>query len=739
MGKKKKLSLMPGEGVHEIVNKKRPRARRLKRGGITLSPKKKRRILKISALAATIAVVSVAAFSINSMFKKFTGTITDFSLQTPYVEPLAGTSPTDFMGRENAIDNISFLNYRFKQVAKTLPKDMARASSGDYVVPDNVYSEMHGTTVAMGISQSVNTYKQFNDGVLVMADITTSSLVNEARQFCYVGNSVIWREADRGAKWATDYESLMTMQWPTGEPYRNVTLDWFRSHNGLPGTEFTVYVINDETLLDATPVTDNGDGTYTQTYFLNPADDLAPIYYRYQMAFTGGLSGLPDFDWITVTYTWDEDWRVLSSVIEESCFAPKGPISAPCKSSFTTVYEYNTPKAFSPAYEEYFKQYENSSTDNVVEEQRDPTALDCLTGAFASVLNGKSTFDLALDLGDKHVDGKVTVDMTNGIALDAKIGALGAWYDGTKAYLSYGGVKGSLDINELLALLAGKLPAGGEGEGAALDTDALLSSLANGDFHLSEDKKHATLSAKLELGPVVLPVSFAFNFDDEGVAILEDVTAKLNFGTLQGDVRLTFGNTPAPQLSEGEKANFVELVPYAQSLLDLFSSGNLRAKINYQGDFLLAGNVDISLKDKAVRAQLTVGTAAGQKTLGISYAGGDVYLSLGGIRLKANAKEAISLVQGFLPKEANGEGKSFNLTALVASLLSEEFANNFAVSESDSALTVAIKGTEVLKALGFNFDLGDISLTLSDSGVSASAYGATLTLGEGKPFTVETE
>ncbi|MGN1078463.1 MAG: hypothetical protein ACI4ST_08090, partial [Candidatus Gallimonas sp.] len=750
MGKKERKKLMQEEGLHEIENKKRPHARKIKRGGMTLSPKKKRRIVKIGAISASIAVVFTAAFSVNAMFARNIGTIENLDRQTPWAAPLSGTAPLDYSSKSDAIDNISFLNYRFKQAAKTLSdEDAQKSRASGYKVPDNVYLEVHGTASAtvMGINvvQSVNTYKQFNDGMLILADITTSSMVNAARQFCYVGEDVLWRLPAGGKEtWATDYDSLVTMQWKDGDPYAHMKLDEFMRRNGLPGTEFTVYLINEETLLDATDVTDNGDGTYSQTYYLDPADDKAPVYYRYQMAFTGNLTDLPEFKSIAVTYTWDSDWRILSSHIVEEYSAPMG-VWASCVSVYDSVYEYDTPKAVSNAYDDYFSLHADKPVIDAPDSD-EPTALSCLSTAFGSVLGGKSTFNLSLGLGEETVQGKITVDMRdmNRLSIGAQIGNIAVCYDGEKAYLSYGNVKASMSVSELIGLIGELLPAETTDalDPSALDLDTLLGDLAGGEFTLSDDKTHATLSSVLNLMGLSIPVDFSFDVAEKGQITLGEVRAEIAVGGFETTAVLTFGTEEVLPLTQSEKAEYTELVPYVKNLVNLFTSENIRAKIAYRGEsFTLSGFVDLSLAAGKVSGELSVRAFGGTQTVTFGYTGGEVLLGLGGVKLKVSVQDALKLVAAYLPEDlfAQSGDATFDLAGMLATLLSEEFAQNFTLSESEGVLQIAVKGTELLQAFGVDFALGDVSVCVGESTVTVEAYGATVTLGAAQPFTVSAE
>ncbi len=740
MGQKKKRALLQESGLHEIENKKRPRAMKTKRGGLRLSPKKKRRALKIGAVASALVLATVAVFAVGMFNKNIPSLEVDDDFVTvSYVIPNDGSTPADFSDKDSALENIGRINWRFKQQT-------------------NWYSEMHGTTsatVGITVNQSVNTYKQYSDGVLIMADITMSSMVNEARQFCYVGDDVLWR-TPAGSKnsWATDYDSLVAMEWKTGDPYAHLSVHDFQygyvqengetvSSKGLPGTELSVYVINEATLMDASDVTDNGDGTFTQTYYLNPEGELAPIYYRYQMAFTGNLTALPSFYSIQLTYTFDSEWQILKSEISESCSAPMG-IWADCVSNYTTVYEYDTYKAESSAYDDYFSYYADKPVFDAPV-TNDPTALSCLSTAFGSVLTGETTFELALDLGGTPLNGRITVDLGNlaAMSVSAELGDISLWYTGDKAYLSYGNVKVSMSVEELAEIIKGLLPEGGGSFdlSSALDLDSLLGSLAEGTFEISEDKKSAELSSELPLFGLNIPVEFTFYFGDNGEITLGSVVAEIAVAEdFTVGAQLSFGNEPVKSLAEADKDKFAEILPYVNTVIDLLQSETLHAEIDYAGtDFKITGYADVSLGEFALSGELTLEADGAKKEVRFAYAEGEVLIDLDGIKLKADVESAVALISRYvtLPEA----GAQIEVAELLENLFALKLSEKLALTEEDGVLTIAVKGTELLGAFGIDFELEDVKLGVNreESALKAEALGATVTVTEGEPFAVSAE
>ena len=513
----------------------------------------RKKIFKAAAAVTVAAAFAVGAcVFVPKFFEESAPNVVDEGFVTVSAPvPEDGSTPD----MHTALENIAYMNAAFK-------------------AQESWYSEMHGTTDASIMKQSVSTFKQYSDGVLIVADITSSAMVKAARQFCYTGDEVMWR---LGSTYdASSFEEMLSCEWKSGEPYAHMYLKDFIAENGLPATEFSVYIINEETLLSADEVVKNQDGTYSQTYYLDPAGDKAPAHYANQMVFSGGLTALPEFTSIRITYTFDDEWQVLESVVEESYKATMG-ISVSCSSAFTTQYEYGTERAKSSAYEDYFKQYAGSEVSGPKEDV--PTAVGCLGEAFGSVLTGPVVFDLSLTLNGTPLEGAVYLDIgdmtPDTIALRADFGILQLWLEEGEAYLQYGGIRGKLALEELMGALP--LSEGGEG----LDLDALLAGLGEGEF--SYDETSASLSAQLSLGSLSLPVQFSFLLDENGHASLGNVSTQIERKGLALSLELAYGKEAPAALPEAEKADFPDLLPHLRTIASLLTSDAVRAEIAYEG------------------------------------------------------------------------------------------------------------------------------------------------------------
>ena len=678
---------------------------------------KKKFWLKAAAIGAVVLSLAVSAsLVVPQFFEEASPNVVDegfVTISSPVPED--GSTPD----MHTALENIAYMNAAFK-------------------AQKSWYSEMHGTTDASLMKQSVSTYKQFSDNVLIVADITQSSMVKAARQFCYTGDEVLWR---LGSTYdASTFEEMLSAEWESGEPYAHMYLKDFIAENGLPATEFSVYIINEETLLSADEVIKNQDGTYSQTYYLDPAGDKAPAHYANQMVFSGGLTALPEFTSIQITYTFDDQWQVLESVVEESYKATMG-LSVNCSSEFTTHYEYGTDRSNSPAYEEYFKQYVGGEVSGPGESV--PTAVGCLGEAFGSVLSGPVVFDLSVSVNGTPLEGAVYLDIgemtPDSIALRADFGILQLWLEEGEAYLQYGGIRGKLAVEELM----GAVPLS---EGDGIDVDALLAQLGEGEF--SYDETGASLDAELTLGSLTLPVQFSFLLDENGHASLGDVSTQFEWDGLSLSLSLAYGEKAPAALTEADRQTYPDLMPHFKTLLSLFTAEALHAEVGYEGvlagaPVAVSGALDVSLADGVVAGDLTLTLCGAERPLSFAYMDGYVFLNVDGIKLKANAEETLSFLGEYFDLSASeGEELSFELGPVLESVLSGELSSLVSLSEREGVLEVALKGNELLKLLGVDlgeFELGEVVVTSRDGVLTAEALGAKIALTQGERPSVDTQ
>ncbi len=648
------------------------------------------------------------------------------------------------------------------------------------------YSSYQGYVYTM-VNQDVKTVKQFKDGRLISTDISTSSMVNVAREFCYIPSAdrVIWREASGGPATYNGFDT----PWKTGDPVGNMTIsgpEGFKVRNGLPATELSVYVFQEGTILSADPVVDNSDGTYTITYHMNPevwqAEDGsfegAAAYYSNQMKFTGGLTDVPEFSVIDISFTFNENWENLKTEAHEEYEATMG-VSVGCRADGVTEYSYDTPYLpFCNDYENYFKKYAEMEATGAP----DPTidSMSALTAAFGPVIQGPSKLALDLTVGGKPVDGVIYVDLgTNGgmpsfegdgaiqkfidnLDVRAKLGNLKLYVDGGAAYVSAGDWKLKLTVSELNDLLGGLLggasPAQAELLAATTEEPAAssnpLADILNGEFTYDKETGKAHMHSVLALGGVTIPIDFNYNVEAGTLAVsLDNVKTSFTLGDLPLSANIGFTDKAALEpLSDEEAKGYTELATHIKNIVALLGSDVLHADVTYKGthggaELKVEGGVDLAIKGELkAQADLTVTYGGKEKKASIGYEKNTVYLDLDGVKLAADVQGAAALIAQYLPVAAamDEEGSAgFSLSGLIDTLLfSTTLVDDISVTGDETALQAVIKADELIKAFGFDlgsFDLGTIILGVSGQELSVSALGAGVTLKAGNAFQVNTE
>lgn len=712
--------------------------------------KHKRRLIKVLAVVAVVAIAAVAVLAMG-FWKKDASILRDLGFDTIRIEyPKDGTTPANFLSnsgdkekdKEAALFNVAYMHDRFK----TQP----------------FWESYYHGVVSTVATQDVQTWKHYEDGVLVSADITTSSLIKNARQFCVANGRVLWRNAadyrnantydGMNTPWSSSLQGNLPIESTVDPVTGQSNNDGYKVKRGLPHDAFCVYVINADTLLDASEVTVNADGTYTQTYILNPVtypssseyDELqkqsAAYYYKQQMKVTGDLDELPTFHGIEVTFTFDDTWQLLRSDIKES-YSAKFMVTAECTTSSYTVYNYdensdpvdpNTGRVQScdtNAYDEYFK--ERVGADASGEEELG--ALDYITKAFDPVINGEADLDVDVKIGTTAVKGRVYTNIPNGKAI-VSLGNLFVEYgegasfgnssDGQTVFIKYGGIKLRLPIDQLSDIAAMFTGDNGstaqaaaiaeDGESSGFDISSLTAGLGNAEIVKNEDGTKATIKFEI-LG---LPIEFAVNIGANNAISLDYVALSTALEDTPIDLKLAFSDGKNSVrnmgLTNAEKQSYTSVKTMAAPLVgvkDMIGAPAFKFGVDYSSDALAVdGDIyfayspvimvsgDLALDIKGVKYNLSVAYDGAEELAYVTLSGGND--ADGVIKLKADVKKIAGLFSAIA-----GEGED-KLTEIVSSL-----------TEKMSGVKLDIAGFAAALLSDDNF-AQNIALTCGDEGVN---------------------
>jgi len=559
-----------------------------------LAIKHVRRMRKVAAVASLGVVGVVAVVGVGFFAPKKT-TELDKELETVcYEVPTDGSKPTD----HTLVENVGYMNY---------------------VLQNQEWwsSEMFSTVIAMGFSQTVETYKQYYDDVLISADVA-KGFSSKATQFCVANGVVMWRPS------ANKNFDKMNTPWSTGEA-QGMTVKTYKKNRGFPPSEFSVYVLNEDTIANAYDysVTDNGNGTYSMTLNLNVNTGVdetsADYYYKLQMKVTGDLYDCPTIHTTSVTYTFDESWRVLEFEISDSYNAAISANFAPgCTSNTKVKFDYSEENAKNTFWNDYFSSQYDRLKDTLVDddkvEENTDNAMGYLTGAFASVLSDGAVFKLGLKIDNLDLSGVVNVEMPEGkfSGLSAKLGDILVWLDGETLYINDGSSKYKLNINGLLSTQS----EGGDILGG-FDVAGLVEQMTTGTFTLNEETGVATLQSEVELFGLKISMEFEFQKTENGVE-LNFLKAQIPLGEKVVEANLRFGKESDKPAIPTDTASYTDILNNGVALDISLEAGELKldgiAKIimqngGFAGVYATLGDMGVYYDCPANMLYLSIGEA----------------------------------------------------------------------------------------------------------------------------------
>ena len=681
---------------------------------------------------------------------------------------------------------------------KNDPGDMTyeqHAASGDdgyrtltylaYVLSEQPYYHSESVTVSVApfnMTQYTKSFKDYSDGIMISSDLTYG-IKNAGTQAAFVPDG---NEEGRGAGvyMRTSSGSVNADSTGTSVSWNDDVVYYDRESYlyayGEYSTEMTVYLLTEETITSWDPATDNGDGTYTQTFYL--AAEKACYYYQYAMKTRGGLLTLPVFESISMEVTFDNNYRVLQiDVVENSRINPFTWMDS--TSTTTTSYTYGEENFDRPHYDyyaDYFEQY----IGNLGSEDGDDdelTPLDLLMNAFAGVLNGEGQqFDAVVMAGGKTYYGRVYLSLDiNGISSGDILGSIDARIalsedeniDEQDLYISFadGDIRAyyssdfalSADVNEFSDIvsqfeswvqrLSGDgTAAADEGDSAdegGFSLDELLQQFTNGTTE--EYDGGLTYTASLEISGISLDAVFDFSEQDGGDAATYSLnTAQIGGIAYNGSpVELSLALEPSAGeiISHEESETPFDLSVAAQNLYELLNSDAIGVEISLGGeklaDFLSSlGIADLgaSLDDLSLQISGAVDingiTVAASFTLSDINAGRTVlaadvyYVYNDGSGEYGTAYLNISNILG-----AETSAKVYcdiaELAATIKTLIDRLSSGDVAedVSEGSEGVVSAADGSDIVSLINGILGL-DLGAVVKEVNAGAAVIGATVDL-----------
>lgn len=244
--------------------------------------------------------------NIDDTFAKLSITNADDKANWVQIVKDRGTSPSDL----SPVDNMLLAEYNAKNAT--------------------TYEIVGNGACATIATQTVYSMRKFDGSTYTFESISKGML-----------NLAICDYMPKGAKSIDVYKgSDITVSGAVWNFNQNLTLDEYKSSAGTMPNDIQPYIISDKTVSSSSDVVyDDSKGLYSFTLHLDPIKSV--LLYHKQVRRTGGLEGDPEFEYVTITVTIDEDWNLVSTDIEEKYTAIKFGLPNKCVGTLYSTYKFN--------------------------------------------------------------------------------------------------------------------------------------------------------------------------------------------------------------------------------------------------------------------------------------------------------------------------------------------------------------------------------------------------------------
>ena len=408
-------------------------------------PKKTPRIKHKKLIILFTAILVVAAVFIIKAFSSKHYALAEESDSFEKERPTSG-NPLDYTPKENA----AICNWVIRHTSefKTVTTGTVKAK----VAVINYNQDIHNTRIVT------------KDGCYIET-ISDSSLVHVYEEKFLQNDQVVVRKNHT-------------------DKYSTITQEVFLEKYGWHPTEFQAYILNEDTIKEAT-IEKNGSN-YTLTLTLDPYTST-PKKQR-ETKTVGGAKEYPTYKETVLTITLTDNWTPVEvDTYEVYDIQMPGIGSITCKCNMEEIIEYGE---FEIPDKAKFKEHINDNPTNPDHEEKG--VIQYLQEIFGPLIQGTmNDFDITIDALDTNLEGKLNISLGSKIAVNAEIDDdIFVSYQGNECYLMLGENKYKLDINKVKEYLAS--------EGAStssLDLDTILTQVNKSQII----KKGKDLTIKMNL------------------------------------------------------------------------------------------------------------------------------------------------------------------------------------------------------------------------------------------------
>lgn len=436
------------------------------------------------------------------------------------------------------------------------------------------------------------------------------------------------------------------------------------------------------------------DGNYTFSLTLDAAESTK--YYRNEVRTLASADQNPVFYSAKVTVTIDSEWRPVTVVAEENYDIAIPVLGAMnCSSTMTeTFYDYNDPDGVIPEYDYFMEHIGDDIGGGDIVGKGSPA--DYLAAAFAGYLDGSEDLDLEADISVGDVDLKgLSLSVNIGtMNVRAKLGELAVEYTGDRAYITLNDIKGYFSVDRFVSLmsdptLAPLLSGLGDIDFSSLIGDDILSTVF-ADCEMTTENGVTCIRLPFELTDGI-SIDASLYIRDDGM-VLERIGGTVEaFGTM-----IALDAKPAvlsfPKVNDTYKCldGVLDFIPDGANTA-LGTTYGINGRISAFGTLIDIADMYIDRSDSAdVKVDATLDVLGVR--LGVKYAGGEIYATLGGTTVHAAMSDLpalLELIKTFV--NTDELGMLSKLTELLPKDINGIIGTLRTLDATDSALTVGLK------------------------------------------------
>ena len=616
-----------------------------------------KKILIFIIVIAVIATATVVFFACQPKSKPLPAPKNVYTVSMK--PPTDGTSPNDHSG----LNNIAFMAGR--------------------LADRRFYHSENKNFVDTITKQNVVGTKDYYDGILITQAISTSTFVSVAQQKFFAQDKVVVR----GPKYDKNKWNGIHTEWSDNAPIAVLSRQQYTDAYGLWASEFSDYVLNEETVLESSELSTTEDGKFRQTFTLDPVG--ATYYYSRNMRTMGNLGDYPTFSSVQLTFTFDDSWTVWQIDIVEEYKVSISVLNVGCKATSSIVYSYDETDVDVSAYENYFKKYADAPVTGNTDQELG--VVDYLQNGFLNYIAQPAAFNVSATINDASVQGKILINRFDPVAQDlellAAIGDLRIQADMQTLYIDYRDFIGKLEYSDLFGILNSS----GTGGSAQLDTDLLLEQIGSGT--IEKEGEQVKISCSLDLFGITVPLTFEFT-DRNGAIGFVRASASLQIASFAIDVVLE--GCAYEEIEGVDTEAAVDLKPYIEGILSLAQDKSFSVSVDYLNrelGFAVVGEAYVNAAEGAVSGNLQILYGDLKVPVSFTYVEHEIWVKVYNIGIRTTEEYVVSAVRTAL-EQANVALPSFDdfdFAAVLSAALTVDYnrvIQTLRLTESELMLTV---------------------------------------------------